>query len=489
MLWRLALSVVVAASGLAGPAFGAALRVRISARLPAAPLAAVSPLQPMPAASRLGVAPSIAPALPLGSELSAASLVSELAHGAALLPETASWMEAAQSPEAEPAEVLQRGYDNGLEGRRTQSAAPVAAVEPGGQRLVSTRAGVAALSTRVVLDRHLRKAQAAWARADFFDAISALELIAWSKAYLAGPSYGAWMSAHQPQLRSLDEALAAAVRERLQFDLQGRDAQSAQEFLEDLRVRHPGWSQAHDAFLRELGRSLPAADRRVEPQPASADPGRLAGRMRGYLKSGEYRQAEYLAQALESRHPAWAAAHAAQLARARRAVLRALYREFEARKKPYSPVEARRLQEFVEAVQRRRNIGHGFQQPLKQDPGSRMCTIISLYYAIESTMGFADPTMDLERFAQWVRVTLNDPGLGTKKGISTHRFRLLTRALGFQLKVVEMQERLKRPFEESELLGYFRPDQFIIPVLIITQIYPDEDGLYREEHKGFLRDA
>src|SRR5262249_52293330 len=115
--------------------------------------------------------------------------------------------------------------------------------------------------------------------------------------------------------------------------------------------------------------------------------------------------------------------------------------------------------------------------------------IMSLYEAIEASMGFADPAMNLDKFTALVRRLLNDEGLGTATGLSTHRVKNLMKALGLPLRVIEMQERMKRPFEEAELTRLFRPDQVVIAVFIIAQQYPDEKGLQREEHKGFLRDA
>jgi hypothetical protein len=319
--------------------------------------------------------------------------------------------------------------------------------------------------------------------------LQALESILWSRSYMPSETFDGWALQRAKRLAAIDRRVARELERVITAELDAGDWADAREALDELATRHQEWARAHDEMLAPLRARLPGDNHKAEPHPPLSEPAQLAQLVDKHLLNGEFRQAEYIVTTLEKKHPAWAAANAEQLASWKRSLLEATYRAFEERKTGYSPMELRRLREYTKALAEGSNRGFGFKQPMKQDPNSRMCTIMSLCEAIEASMGFADPSMNLDKFTALVRQLLKDEGLGTETGLSTHRVKNLMKHLGLPMRVLEMQERMKRPFEEAELTRLFRPDQVVIAVFIIAQQYPDEKGLQREEHKGFLRDA
>ncbi len=347
-------------------------------------------------------------------------------------------------------------------------------------------------SPREFLDRQLFRVQAALDRKglDLGEALQAVEVIFWSKEYLGTQENEDWMRGHGRKVAAMDRKLARQIVASIASHLAAGDVAAAREILEDLDLRHDTWAKRHAAELDRLRAELPSEDRRSEPVTPASETERLAEMLRRHLEMGEWRQVDYFLTILKTKpHARWAKAHAAELAQTHEAYKQAVYRAFEAKKERFSPVEARRLQEYAKALGEQRNLGFGFAQPQKQDPESLMCTILSICSALQATIGFADPAMDAGKFTELVRAILKDPDVGKTKGISTHRMRTLMRELGLPLKVIEMQERLRRPFEEEELRRLLRPDRVVIPVFVIVQSYDDGQGLRAEEHKGFLRDA
>ena len=317
--------------------------------------------------------------------------------------------------------------------------------------------------------------------------IVAWQTIGWLGDYVDQGRYKSWALAHQAEISALAAQVNAAISSEISVMVWNHEFEPARLRLRALTKKYRVWAAANEALLSELQSMLPAADEKAETVLPEDSPEKIDLWMRKHMEAGEYRQAEYLLNYLEK--SGWAEGRAEEIAAAHKSILEGIYRKFEEKKKTDSPLEAKRLSEFAQALAEGKNRGFGFKQPAKQDPQSPLCTIYSLYNAFEATIGFVDPAMNLEKFTELVRTALGDPKLGITYGLSTHRVRLLMKALGYQLKVVEMQRRVAHPFQEEELIRLIRSDRIVIPVFIIAQYYPDTQGLLREEHKGFIRDA
>lgn len=353
------------------------------------------------------------------------------------------------------------------------------------------RARSARTATGNFLDEHLRAARKALRAApvDIPGGFQALETIFFAQRLSNPADYEAWMTRHERQLRALDRMLARAVAASISAKVAEGDYSGARHRLDELAERHPVWAEGHADLLTPLRSLLPSDDGKQLPQVPNLPPSEHWNSVRLALEERDFRRAEYLVDAIEAQSPAWAAAHKTELEGARAAILGGIYQAFEAKKAAFSPVEAARLSRYMRAKAEGKNRLYGFKEPRKQDPQTLMCTIMSICSGLEAATGFADPSMNIDKFTELVREILKDPTLGTQKGLSTHRVRTLMKALGYELRVVEMQHRLRHPFTEAELLHELRLGQIVIPVLIIAQNYPDEVGLYREEHKNFIRDA
>ncbi len=320
-------------------------------------------------------------------------------------------------------------------------------------------------------------------------ALGALEAISWSRPQMRPEQYEAWRASREGRLTELDRSVADALRKNLEKTAAEGDSASVRERLRELRTWHEDWARRHSGMLEDLAAGLPEEGTKAEPIAPDENPEVLAERMRDHLSAGEYRQAEYLLMLLETRHREWSAERADERALLHKAIFDGTMEAFARKQLDSNPIEARRMSEFAQALAKRRNVGYGYREPVKQDTQCPLCTVYSLYYGFQATIGFSDPSMTPERFADFVRATLKDPTIGVSRGMSTHRIRTFLKALGYKVRVVEMQERLKTQFGEGDLLALFKPGQVLIGALTIVQRYPDEPEPLREEHKIFLRDA